>query len=261
MSRTLAPVSILLATALSVGCSVMSPGPAAGKSHGYDDVTVGLTTWFPDVKAAVRAGGNKAIHDSSIGNALDVAEMGVNGRVEMWDGDKGYIIDGQYLDMGNSSTVPGGRISSHFRDETIDLMVAERYAISDDGTNGPAPMATVMGGVRVRRSSGRLSDSSGNHFDEQDEWIEPVIGGQLDLPTSDSFAFVLRGDASGFGLGSGSKLTWNAFAGGAFDVDVSNTITLGWRVYDINYNRNSGASEAGLDGRFNGPSLSWIFAY
>jgi hypothetical protein len=47
---------------------------------------------------------------------------------------------------------------------------------------------------------------------ESNDWVEPFEGGWIMLRASDKWAFVVRGDAGGLGIGSASELNWNADA-------------------------------------------------
>ena len=85
------------------------------------------------------------------------------------------------------------------------------------------------------------------------DWIEPMIGARIIVPLNEKLSFGLRGDASGFGIGSASDLTWNLVGG--VDIKMSPTfdLKLGWRVLDIDYESGSGATAFGLDVTMHGP--------
>ncbi|RKY18562.1 MAG: hypothetical protein DRQ55_13000 [Planctomycetota bacterium] len=255
-------ISALILAAAATGCAGMPLAQNAdGTSDGFDEVSVTLSTWFPEADASVTADGTKTRMKTSLSDAYDVGEVAFSGRVEMWEGDWGYIIESTYLDMSGDLSVGSGRLDTHVRDDTIDFLVAQRYAITEATDEKPAATAVLSGGMRYRRLDQRVAASPVFSGSESHDWIEPVIGAGLTLPTSDEFAFSVRGDMSGFDVGSASHRTWNAFAGGAVSLDVSNTITFGWRIYDIDQSRGSGAGKSGLDGSFSGPMVGWNFGF
>jgi hypothetical protein len=232
-----------------------------GTVAGFDEVKVGVGVWFPEVDSSITVQGANTSADNDLDDAFDTSEMALTGRVEFWEGDAGFIIDATHIDVDTDTSVLAGSVDSHIRDETIDFLVAQRFALNESTAEKPASSAVISGGMRYRRLDQRVSAKPGGSASDSHNWIEPVIGAGVIMPTSEDFAFTLRGDMSGFDIGSGSHRTWNAFAGGEVELDVSNSISFGWRMYDIDLSRGSGAGKFGLDGSFSGPVVGWNFAF
>lgn len=164
--------------------------------------------------------------------------------------------------MSNSDqTSAVSQLDSHIRDDTIDIMVAQRILLDDASPERPASFAVLSGGMRYRNLDMRTSNKPGVSASERHNWIEPVVGAAITLPTSQELSFSVGGDMSGFDIGSGSHRTWTADASAAYKLDVSNTIRLGWRIWDVTLARGSGANRYEFDGSFSGPYLGWIFAF
>jgi hypothetical protein len=92
-------------------------------------------------------------------------------------------------------------------------------------------------------------------IEESVDWIEPLVGGRVTVPLSDRFSVGVRGDVGGFGIGSGSQLTWQILAGLECQASDSVSIVAGYRFYDLEYEKGSGADKVELDAEIKGPML------
>ncbi len=93
------------------------------------------------------------------------------------------------------------------------------------------------------------------------DWIEPFIGGRAGLRINDKFSFVVRGDASGFGIGSASDLTWNLLAGIHYRLKETMTLHAGYKVQGFDYSSGSGLSQFGADWTSQGLALSLTMTF
>lgn len=93
------------------------------------------------------------------------------------------------------------------------------------------------------------------------DWIEPMIGGRVGVKFNDKWGLGVRGDVSGFGIGSATDLTWNALAGVSTKWSPTFSTVIGWRAQGVDYENGSGLSEFGMDLTIHGPYLgaSWVF--
>lgn len=69
------------------------------------------------------------------------------------------------------------------------------------------------------------------------DWLEPMVGGRVKLLLSGRFGLVVRGDMSGFGIGSGSQLTWSVLGGVQYRLSERTTLSAGYRHFDLDYER------------------------
>ena len=83
-------------------------------------------------------------------------------------------------------------------------------------------------------------------IDASKDWLDPLVGARVRAYLTDRLTLSRRADASGFGIGSASQLTWQATAGAAYDLSDSTSLFLGYRYYDLDYKRGDFAFDAVL---------------
>ncbi len=96
---------------------------------------------------------------------------------------------------------------------------------------------------------------------ESKDWVEPMIGGRVAMQINDDLIFAIRGDVSGFGIGSASELTWNFVAGVNILFTPKFELRLGYRIMGIDYGSDTGEDAFGLDITMQGPYIgaTWVF--
>ncbi len=93
--------------------------------------------------------------------------------------------------------------------------------------------------------------SSDNHT----AWIEPMFGARFGYQFTPKFSTVIRGDASGFGVGS--ELTWNASLDMRYRFTKLFALTFGYRHMFLDYE--VGNTEIKLT--FDGPVIGALFTF
>lgn len=98
---------------------------------------------------------------------------------------------------------------------------------------------------------GTLSASHGESFG----WMDPVVGLRAFLSITDRLSIQAQADIGGFG--AGSDLTWSALATVNYLVDDHLSVSAGYKVLDVDYNRGGHVYET----RLSGPVLgaTWRF--
>ena len=91
------------------------------------------------------------------------------------------------------------------------------------------------------------------------DWIDPFIGGRLQLALSDELGLFARGDVGGFGVGS--DLTWGFTGGVKWKLDQNMNLVAGYRILDIDYEDGGGVDKIELDAQLAGPFLSVAFSF
>lgn len=74
-------------------------------------------------------------------------------------------------------------------------------------------------------------------IEESKDWLDPLIGARVRAHLTDRVTLSVRADASGFGVGSASKLTWQVTAGATYDLSDRTSLFVGYRYYDLEYER------------------------
>ena len=91
------------------------------------------------------------------------------------------------------------------------------------------------------------------------DWIDPYIGGRVEVPISEKWSFIGRFDVGGFGVGS--DFAWNLAA--LFEVDVAKRTSLifGVGVLDVEYEDGSGSDLFAYDVLHQGAIMAANFKF
>ncbi|MHC4211935.1 MAG: outer membrane beta-barrel protein [Planctomycetota bacterium] len=235
---------------------------------GNDKLDIQFTpyVWIPDFDSDTTLKGRAGTADSSfsIWNSIDFAFMG---RAEAWKDRWGLILDGIYLDLGADFKTPSALVSTDIdlRTTMLDLGIGYRLIETPLGEDqGQSLSLDLLAGGRYASieaevdivTNGPLSDIvSGRNYRQNEEWIEPFVGGRIRLDLNDKLDLGVRADIGGFGLCSGSQLTWNLVAGIGYQLTRNLNLKAGYRILDIDYERGSGSKKFGLDVQLKGPVL------
>ncbi len=99
------------------------------------------------------------------------------------------------------------------------------------------PKCELMAGARYNSLSGDLSGPgllpSPRVPSGTQDWWDPIIGGEVNLPIGEKFSFNLRGDIGGFGVGS--DLTWQAFPYLGWQFTSWGSMQVGYRWLYMDY--------------------------
>ena len=197
--------------------------------------------WAPAIDVVATVDGMPAALDLSFGDILDEFDViGGSARLEAWKGRWGFFIDGAYLsletdaDMELATTV---KTPGPIPDIPVTVDVDVDIEIVDVGLAYRAVSATLLprrtspdffldlfGGARyhyykqeitadvdVATPMGRASEKA--DLGGSKDWVEPLIGARIAGKLTDRVMAAVRADAGGFGVGSGSDLTWSVLAG------------------------------------------------
>jgi opacity protein-like surface antigen len=91
------------------------------------------------------------------------------------------------------------------------------------------------------------------------DWMELAIGARTEWLFTEKWTLITRGDMSGFGIGSGSKLTWSVTSLLDYRFSKHWSVAGGYRYYNMDYTNGSGDSKFGFDGTLKGVmvGVSW----
>ncbi len=228
----------------------------------------GLYMLLTGIDGDASIAGTTANIDLSFSDILDTFDVfAVSGRVEAWKDNKwGIIFDGMYLNLEADFPIPGplpGVINVDITQAQIDLGLGYRLfdkPLRRDDTEWPRLAVDLLGGTRYQYFKSKLTVGP-LPLGSSSDWMEPFIGGRAQLRFNDKFAFVVRGDASGFGIGSASDLTWNLTAGISYRLKETMTLRAGYKVQGFEYSRGSGLSQFGADWTTQGLilAMTWTF--
>lgn len=213
--------------------------------------------WFAGTSGDITVRGLEAPFDASFSDIWDNFNIGFMGRFEAWHLDWMFFLDGLYLDLDTDEQTERGKISIENRVSFVEFGLGKRLAVVPLGSGDSVPTLQfeLMGGGRYSYFKGKLDFEVAGETESSQDWVDPFLGGRISLLLSEEWAIVLRGDVGGFGIGSGSDFVWNLATG--IDYKISRVVSLsaGYRVLSIDYERGSGTDKRGLDMRIDGPAL------
>ncbi len=218
-----------------------------------DEWSVTPYFWLPSVDIVSKLPGVPAVpvklDFDEIWDKFDV--LALSARGEYWKGKYGLVADALWMDISADGLGPMQASDLHIVDGVADLMAAWRGNLSADNPDGVSVRFMAGGRYHYLRQKIGGPVSLGDSYD----WLEVVLGWQVLAPMGENWLASARGDMAGFGIGSGSELTWSVGAGVGYKFTEHWAAKLGYRYYDIDYSRGSDIQEFALDGNMNGP---WI---
>lgn len=162
-------------------------------------------------------------------------------------------VDVIYMDLAASKDGPSG---VRFDAEAKQAMVAV------DAAYRLTERFEVLGGVRftdVDSDIAVLLPGGQQLAGDSESWVDPYIGGRLSVPLAGRWAFTLRADVGGFGVGADSA--WQLVS--RFDWSASERldVLVGYRILDVDYDDGEGLSRFRYDVRSAGPVVGVAWRY
>ena len=124
--------------------------------------------------------------------------------------------------------------------------------------------ATIEQNANVRLSgsgsilgsgSGSSSSSGKQKIGDSRDYVEPLVGARFVWELNDKFSLNFRGDVGGFGIGSGSDLTYNLIPGCSYRLTENTTLDFSYRYFNMDYSNGSGYDELAIDAEAYGPVI------
>jgi len=185
--------------------------------------------------------------DLDAGDLLDLLSFALSGRLEVWKGDFGLILDGYYvnLDAGGTVGTPGPlpinvSIDADIRQFYIDGLGSYRVIHEPYNDDGDVWSLDLMAGVRYNylkqkisvSASGGLGPGAATSLGGSETWVDPMVGARVAVALNERWTAAVRGDIGGFGV-SDTDLTWSVTGGFDYRPWESTSLKFGWRAYSI----------------------------
>ncbi|WP_411034849.1 hypothetical protein [Shinella sp. BYT-45] len=146
----------------------------------------------------------------------------------------GTVVEGSVDTKQFMATLQGGYRVIDTQDFTLDALAGARFwHISNDVT------VSALG----------ISRSYGESFG----WVDPVVGVRAFLPITDKLSVQAQADIGGFG--AGSDLTWSALATVNYTITDRFSVSAGYKVLDVDYDRGGHVYDTRLSGPVLGVTL------
>lgn len=182
----------------------------------------------------------------SISDLLDALEFGAMAAYRVENDEWSFEGDVTYMGLGWSPSGPRGNVRGDLDVDQVTFMATAGRRLSPY-VEGLVSLAyfDLSTDLEVRVLNQRQSAS------RDASWIDPLLGVQYSVPFAGKWAYSLRGDIGGFGVGS--NLTWQLFT----TVRRQNSDRFGWyvgyRALGYNYEDGSGRNYQHYDLTQQGP--------
>ena len=231
--------------------------------------TLTVYLWLPALDGDVTVRDRTAHVNSSISDAWDAIANLESGLTLHYEGSKGpatLIADILYMKLKAGATLgPGDGANITVRPSETIAELAEAYTVSKWMRGGSVAGDTqILGGLRYTNLGMSLSadlpeltfSASGRRW-----WIDPFLGARYRQVLSPRWAYSVRGDIGGFGIGTASHFVWNVILDARYGLSHQWGIDMGWRWLDYNYSTGSGSDEFAYDLLMNGPFLGFSYGF
>ncbi len=222
--------------------------------------------WLPGVEGDFTVRGRTTSIDASFADILDSSDsvIGLAGRFELGKGKWGGFIDGTYAKVADDgipfqNTVVSVVSELTFVDFALTYRVGEWPLEEAAGAPGTEPRTLdldLYAGARLSVIGLTIDRPSAPSFEDDREWLDPIVGAQADIPFADRWRLTLRGDVGGFGVDS--DLTWSIAALVGYDFrmfDLPATVFGGYKALGLDNDEGGGASRFRWDATLHGPML------
>jgi len=181
--------------------------------------------------------------DASFGELIENLEFGFMGAFRIEKGPWSVGTDINYMGLGTSGEA--GRVE-------ID---SDQWMVELNGGYKIRPFFMLIAGLRYNSLSTRLFfPQSENELKGAEDWVDPLIGGRLDLRLGKEWMAHLRGDMGGFGVGS--DFAWQLVPGVEWIPSERLSALAGYRFIGTDYeNEDKGFK---YDVTVSGPALGLV---
>ncbi len=223
----------------------------------------GIPIWLPEQHGLVAVRGRSAPVNISTRDdfkLLDDLGSVFAGRLDVNYGRWGVFADGLFYNVNvTQGILPRIDLTTGFSQAIVDF--AGTYNVKQLINQTPWTQnwdaLILVGGrynlldanqITITGPRGRSISRSGKQ-----DWVDPIIGGQIFAPVTEDLRLSFRGDIGGFGIGSASQFTWNIEALAEFRCSDCLQLKMGYRLLDIDQRQGSGDNLFRYDVQLRGP--------
>lgn len=205
---------------------------------GYSDweTQISIYSWIIDQEGNVTIEGTEIPVDVILDNFDKLWQRSLNGAIQVRNDKWTILFDGRYIAL---------------RDEgvNIDLLLLDLA-----GGYRVTRWFDIMAGGRYFHTRADLVSTDGETYSGSEGWVDPMVGARIILPLAKGLYMSARGDVGGFGVGS--KFTWQGI--GALNWRIANfSLSVGYRIWDVDYESGSGSTLFRYDVATKGPGLGF----
>ena len=214
--------------------------------------------WTFGLKGDLTAMGIQAPIDLSIGDILEDSDFGGMAHFEARKGKWGFFFDPAYISFSGDEKL--GPFNADVDTEIGFAGFGIMHRLSErslDAEGNRRFLFDILGGGRYFYLDGEANITGplgiDIDYDRNEEWVDPIVGGRIQIDINEKLAFKARGDVGGFGVGSASDFAWNVLAGFGYKLSQRTTLWLGYRILDVDYDDDGGVDLFEYDVNIRGP--------
>jgi hypothetical protein len=192
----------------------------------------------------------EAVVDMDFSDILEMAEVGGAVGFEATYKDSWSVMaEGSYFELS-----VGGAIPEDPAGTTIGIDVGAGAAMLA-GMKRVADNVDLYMGARYMYMKTDVNPSLGPTISDTQEWVDPIVGIRVRGEASDKLSVMLDMDVGGFGVSS--KLTFHMVANMVYAFNDTYSGVFGYRLLDIEYDRDGFVYDVKQDGLLMGLGISF----
>lgn len=253
-------LSAIVSTAVAAACLAGSASAESlarlGETSGEWRKTLTFYAFLPArTTGTSTVAGSSVPLDLDLGEAIDLLDFAMSGRLEAWRDNWGIIFDANYVALEADGNLPGpggAAILADIRQKWFGIMGAYKVA---EGTNasGRRYAFDLQAGARYNSIRQEISITPPGIVLGGDEgWWEPVIGARAMWELNDDWTGVAFVDLGGFGAG-GNDLQVNANIGVDWMAWERTSVFFGYRYFSVDYSTTQATGPFAYDIEQHGP--------
>jgi len=258
----LAAPSFGWADSASLSAGVFTATPQAPAISAADDAeakrwSITPYFWAPEIEGAITVRGNRASGLVPFSDILDQLDLAALVHVERAGDDWSILLD--TVSMWLSQDLDGPLDAEiELTLVTTELASAYRLADFDEQLGVPVTLDGLVG-MRYVYYELDLDTNAGASREVNDDFLDPIVGARSQWRITEGFWLGARADVGGFSIGS--KLSWQLIGTLGWDPAEWLSVIGGYRLLDIDYTKDTGLTESGMDLQFRGPMLGVMFRF
>ena len=193
--------------------------------------------WLAGLHGVGGVGNRTTRVDESFSDVFDALNFAFMGTFEARKGKFISLTDLEYVSVSDDKATPGPLFSSvdaGFKTFIFDQEVGYRVLDNSEGAT-----LDVLGGARVWRVKTDFEFGAGilpaTRIEASRSWVDAVGGLRGKMALSEKLFLTGKFDLGG----GGSQFTWQVFAGGGYNINPKIALIFGYRVLDVDYDKNN----------------------
>jgi hypothetical protein len=206
---------------------------ATGETPKALHIRMSFYGWFSCVSTEVQARDTTVSSDVGFGKIVDALDFANFAHLELKRGDWGLFSEVDFVKLSNDTDFRAPRLGIPFKipgDGVLKQTMIELGAMRS--FEGSRVGFDALAGARYFNFYSKVHAGPFESTMRKD-WIDPMFGGRLRYRITDKWTASLRGDVSGFGVGS--ELTLGAVALLSYSFTDRHSFGIGYRYLDIDY--------------------------